>query len=143
MDTHVHFGSLFQLSPSENSLKEALGRGDDCVINETRKKPTIGIEWPSLSVKWHGVFALLSRIDTAGYPRPNVFNWSVRNYCPDPRQGGIFLTRTSAMSRIRTHSLKCLLITSRTPHRFGHRGPAARGGGVPTRLSEPSATDTL
>ena len=38
---------------------------DDYLMNETRRKPTTGRQPPSLFDKWHGIFYMPSRIDTA------------------------------------------------------------------------------
>ena len=38
-------------------------------MNETRSNPTTGREPPSLVDKWHGIFYMPSRTDTAGHTK--------------------------------------------------------------------------
>ena len=44
-------------------------------MNETRRKPTTGRQFPSLFDKWHGIFYLPSHTDTAGHTK--VFDYPV------------------------------------------------------------------
>ena len=47
-------------------------------MNETRRKPTIGRQSPSLFDKWHGIFYMPSRIDEAGHTK--AFDYPVAEH---------------------------------------------------------------
>ena len=42
-------------------------------MNETRKKPTIGTRCSTLFGRWHGIFYMSSRTDTAGHTRAFIY----------------------------------------------------------------------
>ena len=42
-------------------------------MNETRRKPTTGTRCPALFEKWHGIFYVLSRTDTAGHTKAFIY----------------------------------------------------------------------
>ena len=50
--------------------------GDDCLMNETRRKPTTGTRCPTLFDTWHGIFYMPSRTDTVGH-NTKVFDYQV------------------------------------------------------------------
>ena len=52
-------------------------------MNETRRKPTSGRQSPSLSDKWHGIFYMPSRIDTAVHTK--AFDYSVAEHWGENR----------------------------------------------------------
>ena len=47
-------------------------------MNETRRKPTTGRQSPSLFDKWHGIFYMPSRTDTAGHTK--AFDYPVMGH---------------------------------------------------------------
>ena len=52
-------------SGREHTILLLIQSGDDYLMNETRRTPTTGRQSPSLFDKWHGIFSMPSRIDTA------------------------------------------------------------------------------
>ena len=61
---------------------------DDYLMNETRR-PTTGMQSPSLFDKWHGIFYMPSGIDTAGHTKafdyPVAEHWGGGPKCSAPR----------------------------------------------------------
>ena len=71
-------------------------------MNETRRKSPTGRQSPSLSDKWHGIFYMPSRIDTAGHTK--AFDYPVMEQWGENRNVQPARTRidnTSAQSRMR------------------------------------------
>ena len=60
--------SVLTVRPIEHTVVELLQSSDnDYLMNETRRKPTTGIQFPILLDKWHSIFYNASRTDTAGH----------------------------------------------------------------------------
>ena len=76
---------------------------DDYFMNETRRKPTTGRQSPSLSDKWHGIFNMPSRTDTAGHTKAFVYpvaeHWGKAEMFSSA--GGTRTNNTSVQSRTR------------------------------------------
>ena len=72
-------------------------------MNETRRKPTTGRQSPSLSNKWHRIFYMPSRIDTAGHTK--AFDYPVTEHWGKAEMfsyaGGTRTDNTSGRSRTR------------------------------------------
>ena len=52
-------------------------------MNDTRRNPTTGRQSPSLLDKWHGVFNMPSRTDTAGHTE--AFDYPVAEHWREPK----------------------------------------------------------
>ena len=52
---------------------------DDYLMNETRRKPTTGARCPTLFERWHVIFYMPSRTDTAGHTKAFIFTQSHRH----------------------------------------------------------------
>ena len=59
---------------------------DNDYLMETRRKPPTGRQSPSLFNKWHGIFYMPSRIDTAGHTKafdyPVAEHWGAEMFSP-------------------------------------------------------------
>ena len=74
-------------SGREHTIDELIKSCDnDSSMNETRRKPTTGRQSPSLCDKWHGIFYMPSRIDTAVHTKafdyPVAEHWGGQNVQP-------------------------------------------------------------
>ena len=49
------------------------GGDDDYCMNETGRKPTTGTRCPTVFYKWHGIFYMPSRTDTAGHTKAFIY----------------------------------------------------------------------
>ena len=74
------------LRPS--SGRELIQAGDDdYLMNKTRRKPTTGTGCAALFDKWHRIFYMPSRIDTAGHTK--AFDYPIMDHFPVSRQGDL------------------------------------------------------